>query len=86
MGEVSNSYSEFVVEVEVEGEGEKGWEVVVDKGREVVVMATVGIGEVCLIIGGGGRERDQLNDGAGGVELANGFLKGYGGHRNVLVK
>ena len=48
MGEVSNSYSEFVVEVEVEGEGEKGREVVVDEGREVFMVAG-GIGGMCLI-------------------------------------
>ena len=51
MGEVYNSYSELVVEVEV-GEGEEWRYVVVDEGREVVFMATGEIGGVCLIVGG----------------------------------
>lgn len=85
MGVVSNSYSEFVAEVEVEGEGEKR-EVVVDEGREVVAMATGGISGVCVIIGGGRRDRGRLDDGPGGVELATGFVKGCGGHRSVPVK
>ena len=82
--EVSNSYSEAVIEVEVEGEGE---------GRRLLFMGDGGGGYgggcdwwVLFDYWRGGRDRGRLDDGAGGVEPAKGFVKGCGGRHNVLVK